>query len=80
MVALPMQVTVDSLQMQESLPVQVDVVKTDLTNSHGSIATHIRAAQVTSYKTACAKKFLKFSKIFNLLISKYANLRPEEVK
>jgi len=54
-----MLVSVDSLQMQESLPVQVDVAKTDLTNSHGSIATHIRAAQVTSCKTACAKKFLK---------------------
>jgi len=51
-----MLVSVDSLQMQESLPVQVDVAKTDLTNSHGSIATHISAAQVTSYKTACAKK------------------------
>jgi len=54
MARLLMLVTVDWLLLQDSLPVQVDVVKTDLTNFHGSIATHIHVAQVMLFKTACA--------------------------
>merc|ERR1712156_926862 len=58
MVMQKMMDTVDLVPMPVLLPVQVDVVKTDLINSHGSIAILINVATVMLFKSARAKYFL----------------------
>merc|ERR1712113_317304 len=55
MVMQKMMDTVDSVPMPDLLPVQVDVVKTDLINSHGSTAILINVATVMLFKSARAK-------------------------
>jgi len=62
---LNLMVIVDLLQINNSVAVPENVVKTEMTISHGLTAILIRAAPVTSHKSACAN-FLNYFANFTI--------------